>query len=145
MENWKGEFQYDKADYGFDTIVQFELEVEFENGTIKGIATDPEFEELSKLPIIVKGFIEGDHISFIKSYPLRYESDENGNSFIKKSEKGQDVVYDGYFDPFVDKWTGHWEILMDETKVDVDLYENFYVGGIWELKIPFDAYNVRLK
>lgn len=144
-EIWKGQFRYDKADYGFDDVVNFELQVEFVNGSLKGIATDPEFAELSDLPVTVKGFIEGDHISFIKSYPLKYESDENGKSFINESTKGHDVVYDGYFDPTVNKWIGHWEIIADEIKVDLEVYQQLYVGGNWELQIPFDAYNITLK
>ncbi|MFT6501943.1 MAG: hypothetical protein ACJASQ_002068 [Crocinitomicaceae bacterium] len=31
MEVWQGQFEYDKADYGFDTAVKFELHVKFEN------------------------------------------------------------------------------------------------------------------
>jgi hypothetical protein len=141
VEVWQGQFEYDKADYGFDTVVKFELHVKFENGSLEGITTDPEFAELSDLLVMVKGFVEGDHISFVKSYPLYYESDENGKSSINESKKGHDVVYDGYFDPTVNKWTGHWEILTDEIKVDVELYEQHYVGGIWELELPFDSLN----
>ena len=134
MEIWKGTFKYDLGDYGHEREVAFELRVKFKDGKISGIATDSDFVLLSSLPIPVKGFFEGDHISFVTTFPFKYDQDENGKSFINESEKGHDVNYDGYFNPDVNKWTGDWEILEGEED------EQLFVGGTWELDLPFDSY-----
>ena len=133
MEIWKGKFKYDLGDYGHDREVEFELQVELKDGNFSGIATDPDFAKLSSLQIPVEGTFEGDHISFVTTFPFKYDQDEDGKSFINETENGHDVNYDGYYDPDVNKWTGDWEIL--EGEVD----EQLFVGGTWELDLPFDS------
>ena len=133
MQIWEGRFKYDLADYGHEREVEFELHVELQNGKFEGTAFDPEFAALSNKQIQVKGSIDGDHVNFVTTFPFRYDQDENGKPFINESEKGHDVVYDGYFNPDVNLWTGDWEILEGE------ISEQLFVGGSWELTLPFDS------
>lgn len=141
MNIWNGKFSHDEADYGILDDVEFELHVNLDQGSFSGTATDPEFSELCKLPIHVNGFVDGDHISFVKVYPFWYGLDENDVLYLDETKKEHRVEYDGYYDPNVNQWTGHWEILIDETKVEFEVYEQVYLGGSWEMELPFDSYN----
>lgn len=142
MEVWKGEFMYDEEHYGFNDSETFELHVYFNNGAILGTSLDSDFLKISDAPIHVEGFIDGDHIQFTKSYPFQFEADEDGKMFINKEEKGHQVVYDGYFDPIVEKWTGDWEVETNTVTDSTDTYNQIYIGGTWELDLPFDSFKV---
>lgn len=141
MEIWKGQFACDEADYGVVPEVDFELQINLVLNEFTGFAKDAEFSELSSLPIRVEGFFDKDHVIFTTTYPCCYDTDENGKKFIDESIKGHEVVHDGYFDPLVDKWTGDWEIVIDEQKDSSGMREQIYVGGTWELDLPFDSFN----
>ena len=141
MEVWIGEMNFEEAHFGPNKAELFQLEIEFNRGKFTGVSVDNEFLKISDLPIQVAGFIEGDHISFIKSYPFHYEADEGGVTKIDTTRAGHNVIYDGYFDPIIEKWSGEWEIQIDEINpIDSD-YKQIYIGGEWELNIPFDSYN----
>lgn len=141
MQTWKGEMNYDEVHFGPNQPEVFQLDVEFENGQFSGTSVDAEFSKISELPIQVAGFVEGDHISFIKSYPFHYEADEDGITQIDTSRAGHNVLYDGYFDPIVEKWTGDWEIQVDEINPTDEAYKQIYIGGAWELNLPFDYFD----
>ncbi|MGB0915258.1 MAG: hypothetical protein ACPGVI_04255 [Crocinitomicaceae bacterium] len=142
MEVWKGEFMYDEEHYGHNDSETFELHVHFNNGPFIGTSEDSDFRKISNEPIHVEGFINGDHIQFTKSYPFQFEADENGKTFIDKSAKGHQVIYDGYFDPIIEKWTGDWEVETNTVTDSTDTYNQIYIGGTWELNLPFDSFKV---
>lgn len=139
MNIWTGKLSHDEADYGILDDVNFELYVDLKLGSFSGNATDPEYIELCKLPIHVEGFVDGDHISFVKIYPFWYGLDENDVLYLDETKKEHRVEYDGYFDPDVNKWTGHWEVIIDEVQVEFEIYEHVYIGGSWEMELPFDS------
>lgn len=136
MEIWKGEFMYDQGSYGHENIVKFELHVDIVVGSFEGIATDPEFEELCDLPIKVSGFINKDHISFVKIYPFLYEENADGKNVLDRTSPDHKVTYDGYYDPIVNKWTGDWETIEEVVKTDDGPDKEYFSVGTWELTIP---------
>ena len=143
MEIWKGIFTHDEADYGVQDDVNFELHVKIINGSFEGIATDPEYSKLSNIPVMVNGYLEGDHINFSKIYPYWYGLDENDVLYIDKTKKNHKVDYDGYYNPDLNKWTGYWEVIVDEAMVNSKTTTPVYLGGTWEMDLPFDMYDAQ--
>ena len=75
-----------------------------------GAVWEEEFSGITGKKLTVKGYIDEDHISFVKQYPCLYEYDENGKVLIDDSQPGHDVLYDGYWDKSEGKWNGEWEV-----------------------------------
>ncbi|HYG15944.1 MAG TPA: hypothetical protein VEC12_09345 [Bacteroidia bacterium] len=152
---WKGYFEFGE---GYDEGIAgkkgyFIATLTEKNGVIEGTSQDTEGEGVVGEPATVKGFIEGDMISFVKTYPCKYFYDEDGN-LIKDAEAGpHEVTYVGYFNSGTLSFTGNWEIdtglnvnVRAENIDDVLAYENdqnyiphpsdyytLYDTGTWEL------------
>ncbi len=113
---WQGFFSYGN-EYG--TIVsgqeaEFRLFIEkFDNGEFSGRVIDWDGfgvdGEISK----VKGFIEGDIISFIKEYDKMHIIDDFGNCSVQEGVKGYKVVYEGRYNKDKNYFEGDWEIVYD--------------------------------
>jgi len=87
------------------------MEVEIDsNFSFKGTVWEDEFSIASNKYLIVNGYIDNDHISFVKTYPCLYEFNEEGELVIDESKKGHEVIYDGYWDKDKKYWTGEWEV-----------------------------------
>ena len=130
---WKGKFSYDPQEYGIVDDVDFELYVELTDSKFEGVVYDEEFRELCEILPKVKGFIEGDHISFVVTYPVAFSIDENDEISIDTSQKGHDVAYDGYYAANAGKWIGKWEILAKKIKNKEDEYYQHHSIGGWEI------------
>lgn len=79
-----------KYAYTFDENTQFysfEIEANYEDGSFEGTVYEEEFSGFTKDLVHVKGFIEGELISFVKTYPYYYAIDDFGNTIIGKQEK----------------------------------------------------------
>ncbi|MBL1278832.1 MAG: hypothetical protein COA33_001055 [Fluviicola sp.] len=91
--------------------IGFKMEVEIDsNFSFKGTVWEDEFSIASNKYLIVNGYIDNDHISFVKTYPCLYEFNEEGELVIDESKKGHEVIYDGYWDKDKKYWTGEWEV-----------------------------------
>ena len=102
---------YDIDQEGNESPFSFQMDVEFDNQmNFSGSVWEEEFSELSGKRLSVKGFIEAEHISFVKKYPCSYEYDKDGKAVIDDSKPGHEVIYDGYFDKNTGTWTGEWEV-----------------------------------
>lgn len=135
---WKGQYSYNQI-FDENESFDFELKVHLENGSFIGYATEFEFAELTggALPSI-KGFFEDDHISFIKKYPYKYDSDLNGYAIIDKNQKGHEVVYDGFLNAELAIWEGTWEIIIEEEKIGKGVYRTYSDVGSWRMKQEFE-------
>ncbi len=127
--SWKGKYAYEEG-FPIEDSFDFELKVQYNEGSFHGIAIEEEFTKLSGETASVKGFIDGDHISFFKQYPFKFEELEDGITIIDRQERGHTVVYDGYFSIEKNRWEGHWEITFDEIKILNEEYEIFD-WGFW--------------
>jgi len=102
---------YDIDKEGNESPFQFRIDVEIdEKLSFNGTVWEEEFTGITGKLLSVKGFIDKDHISFVKQYPCAYEFDENRNIIIDESRKGHEVIYDGYWDENTGSWTGEWEV-----------------------------------
>lgn len=102
---------YDIDKEGNESPFQFRIEVDIdEKLSFTGTVWEEEFTGITGKLSTVKGFIDEDHISFVKKYPCTYEYDENGKIIIDESRKGHEVIYDGYWDENTGTWSGEWEV-----------------------------------
>ncbi len=110
------------------------MEVQFKEGSFTGEFTEAEFTELTGKKGTVKGFIDHQHISFVKKFPFKYDELEDGSILIDESMEGHEVVYDGWFNPEKGTWQGEWEILVEEIKVREGEYELVFDRGCWQMR-----------
>jgi hypothetical protein len=127
---YKGKY-YDIDHKGDEFQVSFSMVVEFNDKmSFKGSVWEDEFTKLSGKQLVVKGYIDEDHISFVKKYPCYYASDENGKRFIDESKLGHEVIYDGYWDENSRKWIGEWEVEGETTLEGLEgIQTDVYVGS----------------
>lgn len=132
---WKGFYEYG-AGY---TLPQFgkrvNITVFFEgsNDSFKGYVTEDLSEHSVDLKATIKGFIDKDLISFVKTYPQKPLIVQEGNS-EKTMKKGiLEIEHEGYVDLKNNSVYGEWGIyenLMDKN----GSYESQANYGIWLLK-----------
>lgn len=96
---------------GTESSFGFKMNIELDdNLSFTGTVWEDEFSGISGKSLTVRGFIDEDHISFVKKYPCKYESDENSQVVIDIDKPGHEVIYDGYWNEELKNWTGEWEI-----------------------------------
>lgn len=135
---WIGKF-FDVGENGNEEPIGFRLDVEMaENMTFDGKMWEEEFYPKTKLLIDVKGYIENDHISFVKSYPCLYDIDENNQVVIDLNQKGHEVVYQGEWIESRGVWSGFWEIKGAVVFEARDYYEEIIYQGPFEMSILKD-------
>lgn len=133
--SWIGTYT-DIGKNGQDEEVSFQIDVDLDNNlNFKGKVWEEKFYSHSQLMIDVKGFINEDHISFIKTYPCLFEIDENYDVVIDTSKKGHDVTYDGYWNVQTKKWEGFWEVKGLSILVREGYYEEEVIIGPFEMKL----------
>lgn len=134
-EIYKGAWFYREGTFNNEEIIQipFRMNVKIYEGIFKGTSEDEETKDIFDEPVKVRGFIEGNHISFIKTYPKNYELLEDGTPKVIKNSGPHEVTYDGSWDPKTQNWKGEWEVLLGEEKVG-DAYDMEFYMGDWELK-----------
>lgn len=121
---------------GIEEDFPFRIDVVLDNKlNFTGTAWEEEFCTISQLKIDVKGFIDDDHISFIKSYPCLFELDENFNAVIDKTQKGHEVTYNGYWKEETNNWEGFWDIKVESTLISEGNYEDELIIGPFDMKV----------
>ena len=131
-KKWTGKYAYNFEEDS--ESFSFEINVKYDNGSFEGHAYEEEFSGLTSDIVHVKGFIESDMISFVKTYPYFYAVDDNGDIIIDKKLKGHEVIYEGYFNEENGSWSGDWAINISEDRVEEGKYKYFDIIGPWEMK-----------
>lgn len=132
---WKGFFEYE-LDKELNERVDFTLDLLFEQNSFSGFGVDRESKSLFKEgDVRIKGFIDGDLISFIKVYPYNYFFNEETSRFeIDYSIKNHTVEYLGYFQRETQKYEGTYRAVIDSGMPGTDgLYEEEFYTGYWEM------------
>ena len=122
---WKGIFTYQDGYEDIDQYIEvdFTMILNFTEDTFIGTSTDSESEKAFNKPALVKGFIDGDKISFVLKYPCSYFKDENGKIVLDENSEHPDIHYLGYFDEDKKSVSGTWEMT---------IYSEPYYDGINE-------------
>ena len=132
---WIGKY-VDIGHKGEDEEFAFRIDADLNDEmSFTGTVWEEEFYEKTKMFLTVKGFINKEHISFVKSYPCLFVIDENFNTIIDKNQKGHEVVYNGYWNNDDGIWEGNWEVKGDILFKDIDNYEEEIFSGPFEMKL----------
>jgi hypothetical protein len=132
-KNWIGKYGYlyDDAENDF---YSFEINATIEKGSFEGTVFEEEFSGATGNLVAVKGFIDGDFISFVKTYPYCYWKDEKDEIIIDEKFPGGEVIYSGSFDENTGVWKGEWEIEISAVSVDEEVDSIEMMVGVWEMK-----------
>lgn len=131
--SWKGYYCY-SLEFDENEKFGFEIEAQFRDGSFTGEFSEEEFTGITGKKGTIKGFIDHQHISFVKRFPFKYDELEDGSVLIDETREGHEVVYDGYFNHEKGIWEGEWEILVEEIKVREGEYELILDRGCWQMK-----------
>jgi hypothetical protein len=121
--------------------IAFLIEATEQDGSFHGLAMDTETENLfEKGAITVKGFIENELISFVKTYPSNYLIDENGQPQIAPGKQPHAVEYLGDWIEEEKRFVGTYTVKISETWTDrfKGNYRTEEFVGHWEMK-PSEA------
>lgn len=132
---WRGSFSYLE---GYDVMdsyitVSFKMNLTFDGNSFTGTTVDSESENIITDPILVKGFIENDKISFIVNYPYYYYKDENDKILVDKNLSHPNIEYLGFYDEIEKKFSGTWEMIISEEKITEDEYAEEVASGGFEI------------
>jgi hypothetical protein len=119
---WAGHFTYG-PEYGealHGEKVQFRIFIdESDDGLFEGKCVDIEGAGVDFEKSIVKGFIEGDAISFVKEYPTQDSTPQ--------------PIYSGHFNRNIRSFGGQWEIWSNERPHGKGLIVDICTGT-WEMR-----------
>lgn len=132
-KTWIGKYGYlyDNAESDF---YSFEINATLEKGSFEGTVFEEEFSGATGDLVAVKGFIDGDFISFVKTYPYGYWRDEDDKVIVDKDVSGSDVTYQGNFDSDTGVWKGDWEIEISVDPIIEGTDDIQVVVGVWEMQ-----------
>lgn len=133
---WVGYFSYG-PEYGEELVgeqVQFRLFIDrCDNGVFEGKSIDLEGVGANFELAEVKGFVDGDFISFTKQYPNLYSIDESGNTVVDQSRSHPIVSYTGAYDSRSKTYSGEWELRMEIQPIGEYWLEDICTGK-WEIR-----------
>ena len=131
---WLGHFEYG-PEYGdlYGEKVLFSLVLDdLGEGQFSGTGHDLEGIGIHPEVAIVRGYLEGNSIHFVKEYPGTYALDEEGNLVEFKSQIKPILTYDGEFNERTKAFSGTWEIEVNlGPTLQGDLLE--FCTGKWEM------------
>ncbi len=135
---WIGKyFDLNEREEEIEFLFRIDAEMDGEN-SFAGKVWEEEFFELTKAFIDVEGFIEGNLISFVKTYPFQYDYDENMNALIDRTKPGHQVIYEGIWDENSNSWKGEWEIELEVTQVSFEVDNVISEVNRFEMKEHFE-------
>lgn len=133
---WAGHFAYG-PEYGDDLVgekVQFRIFVDsFCNEEFTGRSVDLEGIGANYEIARVKGYIDGDFISFTKQYPHLYGLDEAGKTVEDKTRQHPTVSYSGQYNATTKTFSGQWELRVEIAPVGEYWLEDICTGT-WEIR-----------
>ncbi len=132
---WAGFFTQ-KFDFNKDKSFEFyfEMDIEVSEDGFQGTCFDFEIEKGKKERSLIKGFIEGKMISFIKTYQntILYDK-ETEELVLVKGNRQEEINYYGNYEPDNEKYSGTWEI-SEVDRVEFDNVFEYIESGYWEMK-----------
>jgi hypothetical protein len=130
---WVGYYEYGlgyELPY-FGQRVKYQIEVTFEDDNIIGTASEEKSEYSVDPKATIKGYIEDDLISFVKTYPIKSTIQEDHT--IQNSKGEQFVNHTGILDQDKMVMYGLWTIEIHTIEKD-GFYEPNQCEGIWLLE-----------
>jgi hypothetical protein len=132
---WLGYFTYGE-EYGEDLHgekVQFRLFIEqVKNDEFEGKSIDLEGIGANYEVARLRGYLQGDLISFTKEYPYSYSIDDSGNCVEHKDKPHPIVSYTGNYNADLKIFSGEWELRIDIKPVGEYWLEEVSTGT-WEM------------
>jgi hypothetical protein len=132
---WTGEFSYG-PEYGADLTkekVSFVLKLIDINKQFEGECTDEQGVGASSYPASIRGFVEGNFISFIKQYPVSHYLDEEGETHLDYRHPHPEIHYTGYYNESTQAFAGKWEMIYEQQISDGGFLE-YLLTGQWKMK-----------
>ncbi len=130
---WVGYYEYGLG-YGFPFFgkrVVYQIDITIENEDFMGTAVEEKSPYSVDSSEAIKGFIEGDLISFVKTYPTK--STIRNDDVIEISKGEQLVNHTGYLDRVRKTMYGLWTI--EQNYVDIEFPKEVQqCEGIWLLE-----------
>lgn len=121
---------------GIERPYGFRMEVEIdEKHSFNGTVWEDEFSGITGKHLSVKGFIDEDHISFVKKYPCLFEFDAEGKIIIDETKSGHEVIYDGYWNEENGIWLGEWEVECETEVFQFDKIKTRVFIGAFEMNM----------
>lgn len=117
--------------------VSFTMKVSFQGNSFQGTRIDDETKSVINEPVRVKGFLEGDFISFTIDYPCNYYIDpDTGQTILLEDEPHPGVVYEGFFDKTIQTYKGEYQVVIEELRKGVfqDDFDVEAIVGNWEME-----------
>ncbi len=88
----------------------FEAEFSQNEDTFTAVGIDKSGVGMSSDLAKIRGFLDGDTISFVKQYEFSHYASEDGNTIIDKNNVGHEINYFGTYDSTSDLFYGDWDI-----------------------------------
>ena len=131
---WSGYYEYGPGYFYpfFGSRVDFEINFILNNqGSFKGSIQEIPSQFSVPIEAEVKGFVDNDFISFVKSYKVRPEISEDGKSIIIK-DGILEISFTGYIDKENACIYGAWDLEEPFTENGETFID--YLSGIWMIK-----------
>jgi hypothetical protein len=135
---WLGVFRYDDSyseglvgqSVSFRIIIHEQSADEFtgECFDLNGTGAIPE-------AAAIRGFTDGNFISFIKQYPYHRIINKEGELKLDKSHPHPEIAYSGFYDEQSEKWIGNWEMQIELGRAGWD-WDDYFFSGTWEMARP---------
>ncbi|XOV68314.1 MAG: hypothetical protein ACFHU9_03875 [Fluviicola sp.] len=136
MKNvWKGSYTYFDDEENESKPIGFEIHAELVSGSFHGKVSEEEFTKLTGDKATVKGFVENDFISFVKTYPYAWWI-EDEQYWINKELPGHDCNYRGFYSEADQEWSGEWEVITEKGRIGnyQEEFEAIVLTGSWKMK-----------
>lgn len=88
----------------------FEAEFSQDDDTFTAVGVDKSGVGMSPDLAKIKGFLDGNDISFVKQYEYSHYVTDDGETVVDKSDKGHDINYFGTYDSLNNLFYGDWDI-----------------------------------
>jgi len=141
---WYGYFSYG-PDYGAELEgekVTFSFLIEEKGGgEFTGKCIELNGIGASKEVSTIKGFLEGDTISFQKEYKTPFAIDERGNEIPPGNGPMPPVSYLGKYNNKSDRFSGDWEIWVNEEAYGDGTFVDLCTG-VWEMGRNASQYGI---
>jgi hypothetical protein len=131
---WKGFFSYG-PEYGeelFNQKVNFMLHLKANGKEFEGTSVDIEGVGANFETATIKGFVEGDLISFVKQYPFDHFFNEDGSVQTDTSKPQPEIHYTGHYHERKKIFIGDWEMVIHSEPYGKGWIEESCTGQ-WEM------------
>ena len=131
--NWEGFYEYGQG-YTlphFGKRVKIFATMSEDNYSFTGTINEEQNEYSVPLEANIKGFVEDNFISFVKTYPKKAILKEFGKTEMAFENTKLEIEHEGYFDVNNNSIYGNW-FIREQVTVDSETFESI-CEGIWLL------------